>query len=285
MIRRDSIGLRHRVRASVLVLVLALALASAGVPPTRGRADTQGPPAVHAMAGMAMTDATMQQQVDAWYAAHPARGTSTTAAPVDSFLANGFVFDLNTVGFGGTVDTAKINVGETVLFKWLSGSHTVTNGTSSLDPNVGTLFDVPLDITHLRFSYTFNTAGTYVFFCRIHESFNMFGVVKVAAPTGVEPVAGEAAGWGFASAPWPNPTRGGASFRFAIARPGRARVSVFDLEGRRVAVPVDLEMGAGSHSGSWDGRTSGGAPAPAGVYVLRLEAPGTTDTRRVTIER
>ncbi len=68
----------------------------------------------------------------------------------------------------------------------------------------------------------------------------------------------------------PNPARDATDVAFALPRASRARVEVFDLSGRRVAVLHDGELAAGAHHVTWNGGSTGRA-AP-GVYVVRLEA-------------
>ena len=147
------------------------------------------------------------------------------------------------------------------------------------------LFDVPSDFSHTTFSFQFNSAGTVPFFCRVHESFNMRGVVIVSPPASVQPVAGGADGIGFTASPWPNPARGPTTFRFSLRVAGHARASVYDAAGRLVAVPVDRDLPAGAYAAAWDTRRRDGSPAPPGTYLLSLEVPGAAQSRRIVIQR
>lgn len=90
---------------------------------------------------------------------------------------------VNQVGFTFDPDDITINVGDTVEWVWANNSHTVTNGTGPADPNVGTLFDDPLDAGNTMVSYTFNSAGDVPYFCRPHFSFDMTGIVRVQGTT------------------------------------------------------------------------------------------------------
>jgi hypothetical protein len=181
------------------------------------------------------------------------------------------------------VDTAKIQVGESVLWQWVEGSHTITSGTGSADPNAGALFNQPSDSGHLQFMFTFNSIGTFPFFCQFHELQNMRGIVVVSAATGVEPAPVTRA-LGFTRDPAPNPTRTGLTFQYAMRESGRARAEVFDATGRRVAVLVDQVLPPGAHSGSWDGRTPTGL-ADTGIYFVRLVLPGYDQSRSIVIRR
>ena len=261
--------------AAVLLLAAALVIGAS-------RAAARGATATLAdHAGMAMSDAAMREMSRRFYAAHPPRGAGSTATPAATFTASGFVFDSD--GNSGTpVDTAKILVGSTVLWQWVSLTHTVTSGTGSSDPQVGMPFDQPLDSAHMQFSFTFNTVGTFPFFCRFHELSNMRGAVVVKSSTGVEPGLPDG-GLGFVAAPSPNPTRSGLSFQFAVRTTGRVRVQVFDARGRLVAHVVDRDLAAGVYAMSWDGRSGSGVRPGPGIYYLRLELPGLRDSRRFVL--
>ena len=233
---------------------------------------------------MTMSDAAMAKWSHDYYATHPIRGTvpaSAAPAVADTFLVNSFYFDTDN-NTGTQVDTARIQVGQRILFKHVGGFHTATSGNPN-DPNAGSHFDFPVDPSHLETQVQFDTAGTYPFFCRPHGAFfNMRGVIVVKpASTGVPaPAANLRAG--FTAAPWPNPSNRGTSFRFAIPRAGRTRLAAFDAAGRRVAVLLDADLAAGEHAGGWDGR-AGSRTAAAGVYYLRLNGPGVSASTRVVI--
>jgi plastocyanin len=72
-----------------------------------------------------------------------------------------------------------INVGETVRWIWQAGTHTVTSGETSSDPDSGVLFDAPLSTGNQSFEFTFTEAGTFPYFCRPHEVLNMKGIIEV----------------------------------------------------------------------------------------------------------
>jgi photosystem II stability/assembly factor-like uncharacterized protein len=80
----------------------------------------------------------------------------------------------------------------------------------------------------------------------------------------------------------PDPFRDGTRLAFELVAPGRASLSVYDVAGRRVARLLDRRLEPGRHVVAWDGRDVTGRPVPAGVYFVRLESPGGTDSRRLT---
>lgn len=72
----------------------------------------------------------------------------------------------------------------------------------------------------------------------------------------------------------PNPVVGRANLDWSLPVAGNAELAVYDVTGRRVASLFHGTADAGLHRATWDGRTSDGLRAPAGVYraVLRTDA-------------
>jgi len=278
-------GSRLRVAMGVLALLL-LGIRGQSVRGAPAREGVEAEHSVSADGGMAgMSDADANRQVQSWFAAHPAHGERSTAAPADSFTVQNTNFDENHDLAATQVDTAKIFQGQTVLFKWVNGAHTITSGTGTGDPNAGALFDVPSDVSHPTFTFQFNSVGTTPFFCRPHVTFNMRGVVVVSPTVSVQPLTGDARRIGFTAPPWPNPTRSTTAFRFALRVGGHAHAAVYDAAGRLVAVPLEQDLAAGSYAAAWDARRRDGSPASPGAYLLSLEVPGAQETRRIVVER
>ncbi len=107
---------------------------------------------------------------------------------------------------------------------------------------------------------------------------------EVGTPTAVEPDRPQPALAGPVLAPnHPNPFNPSTAIRFALPAPGPVRLSVHDLAGRRVRTLVDGDLPAGSHVRRWDGRDQRGVAVASGMYVLRLEAAGTVQTRKAAL--
>jgi plastocyanin len=261
--------------ACAAVLVAAAVFAGA---PRAGRVDAAGGLGVH---GAHHTDEAMRAEAQAYWARHDPVGANAgavTGGPAATITVGNFFFE---AGAPSQVDTARILVGQSVLWLWAAGFHTITSGTGSGDPNAGLLFNRPSDTSNQQFEFTFSSAGVFPYFCSFHELQNMRGYVEVSEPADVPPGAGGAR-LGFTRDPAPNPTRSGVTFSYALADPGRVRAVVFDAGGRRVAVLADRVMPAGTHGAGWDGRTPAGL-AGTGVYYIRLRLPGYDQSRRVVI--
>jgi len=81
----------------------------------------------------------------------------------------------------------------------------------------------------------------------------------------------------------PNPFNPATTIRFEMADPGRARVHVYDVAGRRVRTLVDGEFAAGVHETRWDGRSGAGSPVSSGVYYVVYTGNGNTTRLKLTL--
>ena len=84
--------------------------------------------------------------------------------------------------------------------------------------------------------------------------------------------------------PAPNPAHGPVDIGFALPREASVHLSVFDVQGREISVLAAGPTPAGQHHVIWDGRSMG-QPAPPGLYLVRLLAPGRTLVRRLMVAR
>ncbi len=98
---------------------------------------------------------------------------------------------------------------------------------------------------------------------------------------GESPIAGRAVLHGS----WPNPFNPRTTIRFSLDRAQRVRLSVHDGEGARIATLLDGACSPGPHDVVWDGRDGRGVEVASGVYVVRLEAGGRTETAKATLLR
>jgi hypothetical protein len=67
--------------------------------------------------------------------------------------------------------------------------------------------------------------------------------------------------------------------------PRHVRLSVFAVDGKRVATVIDATRPPGPHTVRWDGRDADGKSVPSGVYFYVLEAGGQSRTRKMVLLR
>ena len=86
------------------------------------------------------------------------------------------------------------------------------------------------------------------------------------------------------SAPYPNPTRGRASFSVGVPKASDVEIIAYDISGRLVRT---LEKGAqppGESTVVWDLRNDQGLPVSTGVYLVRARIGDQVINRRVIVQ-
>jgi hypothetical protein len=83
----------------------------------------------------------------------------------------------------------------------------------------------------------------------------------------------------------PQPSMGTVELRFQLPHAGRARMSIYDAEGRRVATLSPVDRPAGVWPVRWEGRDSGGRDLPAGIYFAVAEFGGERRATRIILTR
>lgn len=84
---------------------------------------------------------------------------------------------------------------------------------------------------------------------------------------------------------YPNPFHGHTQIRYAIPRPEKVRVEVFNITGQSVRVLVDREETPGYRVVSWDGRDEDGLNLGCGVYFYRMTTSEFQATRKMLLLR
>ena len=85
---------------------------------------------------------------------------------------------------------------------------------------------------------------------------------------------------------YPNPFSGITDIDYDPGSPGeRIVITVYDVEGRRVAILVDDRAFPGLQTVRWDGRDRTGRELPSGVYFLQMITPSSVTTRKAVLIR
>ena len=74
--------------------------------------------------------------------------------------------------------------------------------------------------------------------------------------------------------------------RFGLPQRTTVSLTIFNLEGRRVALLVDHEvLPAGFHTAVWDGRDATGRRVASGIYFYRLETDDAVLSKKMLVLR
>lgn len=116
------------------------------------------------------------------------------------------------------------------------------------------------------------------------ESDSVFSIVRDVAGLEEEPVADSPSEVQLLGSR-ANPFTGRTHIFFALPRPGKVTIRVYDAAGRLTGELLNAALEAGYHSTVWDGRTRSGAHAASGVYFVRLDAAGTAKVTKLVLAR
>jgi hypothetical protein len=83
-------------------------------------------------------------------------------------------------------------------------------------------------------------------------------------------------------APTPNPFRGSTALAYEAMRPVHVVATVYDAHGAKVRMLVD-DVASTTGTLRWNGETTSGRRAPAGIYFLRVEGSGVSETRKLVL--
>lgn len=81
----------------------------------------------------------------------------------------------------------------------------------------------------------------------------------------------------------PNPFNPKTTVSFSLSAAQRARINVFDLQGRRVRCLLDEVLGAGLHDVKWTGLDDVGRQVGSGVYFIHMATETRVETKRAIL--
>jgi len=114
----------------------------------------------------------------------------------------------------------------------------------------------------------------------LNYSWDGAGFVVTTAPLELSPAAALNASL---NQNYPNPFNPSTRIPFAIVRPGRVVVRIFDVRGAHVATLFDGNLPPGRHSLEWLGRNERGETVASGMYFYSLTTDGGTLSRKMLV--
>lgn len=83
----------------------------------------------------------------------------------------------------------------------------------------------------------------------------------------------------------PNPFNDNTRISFTLDEASRAKLCVYDLQGRLISTLAEGNYTSGSHEIIWNGNTASGEKIPAGVYFIRMESKSGMEAKKAIITR
>lgn len=82
---------------------------------------------------------------------------------------------------------------------------------------------------------------------------------------------------------YPNPFNPVTIIPYSLPKSGHVRIDVFNLLGQTVRTLVDEDIKAGYNAVEWNGTNASGTPVASGVYLIRMQASGSTFTKSMQL--
>lgn len=162
----------------------------------------------------------------------------------------------------------SVVVGDTVVWAWLSGSHTTTSTTV---PSGAATWNATLNSGNPGFMYEVTEPGTYTYRCVPHAGMGMTGTFN-ATPTGIEQISAPVLNLNS------NFVNSELEFNYSLMSSSHVKITLYDLTGKDVRTLVNENLQAGLHS-----RNEYVGDLPKGIYILNLVASGNAASRKITI--
>ncbi|GEM_PF-4801772 len=87
----------------------------------------------------------------------------------------------------------------------------------------------------------------------------------------------------FLSQNYPNPFNPTTRIEYGLPNDEQVRLQIFNVVGQVVYTCVDQSQKAGYYKVDWNGRDQNGKPAPAGIYLMRLQAGAYSQVRKLAL--
>jgi len=153
------------------------------------------------------------------------------------------------------------------LFTWL-GDTTVTTVTFELTTGAAGTYNL---------AYYMNSADFHFSDADFPGPISQGNTIVVADPTGLDDTPEIAKGFALKQN-FPNPFNPITKIQYEIEKRSSVNLTVYNLIGKEVAVLVNGFQNAGEHEVNFDG-----ANLPSGVYIYKLRAGASTETRKMAL--
>lgn len=213
-------------------------------------------------------------------------GTTTLLTPVfdlehvDGASVSYWVYYTNDRGNSPSQDYWDVQITNNGT-NWVSLEHTTTSTNAWVQRTFQVADHVSLsDQVQIRFVAQDQSPGSLVD-ALIDDFVLIVSEPAPPPPAGIEDAAGPNAH--FLAGVQPNPMADAGEIQFRLALRAEMNLRVFDVSGALVRTLFRGTGEAGEHRVTWDGRNNNGNRVGAGVYFLRLDAPGFAQVRPIVL--
>jgi len=82
---------------------------------------------------------------------------------------------------------------------------------------------------------------------------------------------------------FPNPFSQFTTITYSAPQPGKVSLKIYDVMGRQIKTLVNNEVAAGTYNIHWNVNDEKGNAVPAGIYLLRLNTGGYSETKKLSV--
>jgi plastocyanin len=180
---------------------------------------------------------------------------------------------INVQNFSFSPDNLNANVGDTIKWVWVSGTHTTTSTTI---PLTAATWDQPITSVNTSYSYVITTTGIYNYKCTPHESMGMVGVINVLTSSITR---NESTTLTYTlNQNYPNPFNPATSISFSIPKSELVNITIYNEIGKKVETIVNQNLTEGSYTINYNaGKLS------SGIYFYRIKAGEFGETKKMLL--
>ena len=82
---------------------------------------------------------------------------------------------------------------------------------------------------------------------------------------------------------YPNPFNPSTTIQYRLPEAANVNLTVYNVLGQSVRTLVSGFQEAGTHTVEWDGRSDNGATVQSGIYFYRIDTPGYSEAKKMTL--
>ena len=179
-----------------------------------------------------------------------------------SFSSIATVHIIQVADFNFTPSTLTVTCGDTVVWTWVSGTHTTT---STSVPSCATSWDEPISVSIGNYALVIPCAGNYNYVCTLHPM--MTGSILATCITSVEETRSTS------QFVFPNPFEDKINVTFRDID----KIVLYNVIGKKI---MEVQPATGTHSTTMDT-----GKLPAGIYILSFYNDGILVTSRKVVRK
>ncbi|MFA5403776.1 MAG: T9SS type A sorting domain-containing protein [Ignavibacteria bacterium] len=194
-----------------------------------------------------------------------------------TFFASTFSFattrTIAVQNFSFSPDNLNAFVGDTIVWQWVSGTHTTTSTTI---PPTASVWDQPISSIDISYSYIITVPGTYNYKCTPHESMGMVGVInaQISSITKNENITLTYK----LNQNYPNPFNPMTNISFSIPKSEFVKITVYNEIGREIETVLSENLNVGSYTINYNA-----SKLSSGIYFYKINAGDFKETKRMLL--